>query len=94
MLYVGCVSDDTTCKNAGQFTLDGGNLNIEPLSSGPYSGIVLYQAHGDSQTVTFQGGSSSSSLNGVVYAPSAPVIIQGGSSWKFSALVCQSSALQ
>jgi hypothetical protein len=48
-------------------------------SLGVYNGIAIYQALGNTNLVTIQGGSSSS-IRGAIYAPSAPVNLGNGSS--------------
>ncbi|HXW54824.1 MAG TPA: pilus assembly protein TadG-related protein [Candidatus Cybelea sp.] len=64
--------------DAGPITLDGSGLtaNLSAPTSGADVGMLLWQAPGDSNTITLNGNTSTS-LNGIVYAPSAQVTING-----------------
>jgi Putative Flp pilus-assembly TadE/G-like len=66
--------------SGGSFNLSGGvNLTLAAPTSGTDNGILFWQAQGNAQTLTMSGGSTSS-LQGVIYAPSAPLAMSGGSS--------------
>jgi hypothetical protein len=68
------------------FLMDGAELNINanqvinlsPPATGPYAGITIYQARGNTTDLTLNGGANSS-LNGFVYAPDARVTYTGNS---------------
>lgn len=68
------------------FLMDGAELsmnanqsiNLSPPDSGPYSGIVIYQARSNTTGLTINGGSNSS-ISGFVYAPGAQVTYNGNS---------------
>jgi hypothetical protein len=68
------------------FLMDGAELsmnanqsiNLSPPDSGPYSGIVIYQARSNTTGMTINGGSNSS-ISGFVYAPGAQVTYNGNS---------------
>jgi len=64
---------------AGGSTQQGGGT---APSLGVYDGIAIYQASGDTSTLTIQGGSTSY-IGGALYAPSAPMNVGNGSSMVF-----------
>ena len=53
-------------------------VNLSPPTSGPYAGITIYQAHGNTQALTMNGGSGSV-VSGFIYAPDAPITYTGNS---------------
>jgi len=61
----------------GSFNANGaGAINLTGLSSGPYSGLVLWQDASDMNTLVFGGlgsSGSTSTFGGTIYAPSAEV---------------------
>jgi hypothetical protein len=69
---------------------NGANVNLSAPTSGTYSGVLVYQASGDTAALSVQGGSSAS-FNGNIYAPSASITLGNGSGSTFnSAIVAQS----
>ena len=64
--------------STGSFNLSGGvSLNLTAPTSGIYNGLLFWQAQGNIQPITVSGGASST-LKGIVYAPSAPLSMSGG----------------
>ncbi|MDX8527474.1 pilus assembly protein [Mesorhizobium sp. MSK_1335] len=53
-------------------------VNLSPPTSGPYAGITIFQAHGNTQALTLNGGSGSV-VNGFIYAPDAAITYAGNS---------------
>jgi Flp pilus assembly protein TadG len=53
-------------------------VKLSPPTSGPYAGITIYQAHGNTQALTLNGGSGSV-VSGFIYAPDATVTFAGNS---------------
>ncbi|TGP57424.1 pilus assembly protein [bacterium M00.F.Ca.ET.230.01.1.1] len=53
-------------------------VNLSPPTSGPYQGITIYQAHGNTQALTINGGSGSL-VSGFIYAPDAAIAYAGNS---------------
>ncbi|RWM10597.1 MAG: pilus assembly protein [Mesorhizobium sp.] len=53
-------------------------VNLSPPTSGPYAGITIYQAHGNTQALTLNGGSGSL-VSGFIYAPDAAITYTGNS---------------
>ena len=53
-------------------------VNLSPPTSGPYAGITIYQAHGNTQALTLNGGSGSV-VSGFIYAPDATITYAGNS---------------
>lgn len=76
---------------AGSYTDSGSStLNLTAPMSGAYDGILLYQNASDVQPMSISG-SSTSSLNGIVYAPGANVTLNGsGTSTFYMSLVVNS----
>ena len=53
-------------------------VNLSPPTSGPYAGITIYQARGNTQALTLNGGSGSL-VSGFIYAPDAAITYAGNS---------------
>jgi Flp pilus assembly protein TadG len=63
--------------NTGSLVMRGNaQLTVAPLTSGPYEGISIYQARGNTSTATIRGNETIAS-SGVFYMPSAQVIMWG-----------------
>ena len=72
--------------------IDSGSstLNLSAPTSGDYDGILFYQNASDVQPISISG-SSTSSINGIVYAPGANVTLNGsGTSTFYMSLVVSS----
>jgi len=80
--------------NGATMTVDNGaNPKISAPTSGTYQNVLLYQVAADTNTLNFQGGSSTS-MSGIVYAPGANVTAANGSSSSYSmSVVAQSLTL-
>jgi hypothetical protein len=77
----------------GTLTVSGqAGANLAPLAIGPYGGILLFEARGDSQAIAFSGQGQTTSLAGAVYAPAAAVEDSGASTLLIDALVSASVA--
>lgn len=74
-------------------TLTGsGNVNLSAPTSGAWNGILIFQARGDGYPVSV--GGSNANLQGVIYAPSAPVNLEGSGTGTMDAdFVAQSLSL-
>jgi hypothetical protein len=77
----------------GDTTLtESGSVNLSAPASGAQNGILIFQAHGDATGATV--GGPNMNLQGIVYAPSAPVSLQGsGTGTMDAAFVVQSLTL-
>ncbi|MDX8483216.1 pilus assembly protein TadG-related protein [Mesorhizobium sp. VK24D] len=53
-------------------------VNLSPTTTGPYAGITIFQAHGNTQALTLNGGSGSV-VRGFIYAPDATITYAGNS---------------
>ncbi|RWG79246.1 TadE/TadG family type IV pilus assembly protein [Mesorhizobium sp.] len=53
-------------------------VDLSPMTSGPYAGITIFQAHGNTQALTLNGGSGSV-VSGFIYAPDATMTYTGNS---------------
>jgi Flp pilus assembly protein TadG len=63
--------------NTGSLVMRGNaQLTIAPMNTGPYAGISIYQARGNTATATIRGSETQAS-SGVFYLPSAEVIMWG-----------------
>ena len=52
------------------------NVQLTAASTGPYTGIVIFQARDNAQTITL-GGSTMQNLTGAIYAPAALLSVAG-----------------
>ena len=69
--------------SSASFTDNGTTtLNLSAPTSGTYNGILFYQNPSDTNTLTING-SSSSSLKGIFYAPTANLVVNGSGSTDF-----------
>lgn len=67
----------------GSYNISGGaNLSLSAPTSGAYNGILFWQAQGDTQAMTVSGGSTST-VEGVIYAPSAQLNLSGNTGTNF-----------
>jgi Flp pilus assembly protein TadG len=70
-------------NSSASFTDNGTTtLNLSAPTSGAYNGILFYQNPSDTNTLTING-SSSSSLKGIFYAPTANLVLNGSGSTDF-----------
>jgi Tfp pilus assembly protein PilX len=70
----------STASQYGAFSFGSGNAtaSLVASTSGPYQGVALFQDRNNTTPVDLQGGNSGSySIDGAVYAPNAPVTLQG-----------------
>lgn len=62
-----------------QITINANELvDLSPPTSGPYAGITIFQAQGNTQSVTLNGGAGSV-VSGFIYAPDGPIFYAGNS---------------
>lgn len=60
----------------GKLTLNGATLNLSAPATGPYAGVLMYQAASDTHLADLTGascGGCSSTINGLLYFPTARV---------------------
>jgi hypothetical protein len=63
---------------SGSFTLaNGATLSLTAPTTGTYEGMLLWEASGNTNQMTFAGGTIST-LEGVIYAPSAQLSLTNG----------------
>ncbi|AZO08734.1 pilus assembly protein [Mesorhizobium sp. M3A.F.Ca.ET.080.04.2.1] len=53
-------------------------VNLSPMTTGPYAGITIYQPHGNTSALTLNGGAGSV-ISGFIYAPDATITYAGNS---------------
>jgi hypothetical protein len=71
----------------GGITLSGsGTFNLTAPTSGPYAGVVIYQARANTRAISLSG-SVVTGLGGTIYAPSALLFISGNASLNGSVVV-------
>jgi Flp pilus assembly protein TadG len=72
-------------SNGDSLSITGsGSVNLTAPTSGPYSGLLFYQNAADTSAASFTG-SSSSTLNGIFYLPSAQLTMTGSGGGTFNA---------
>jgi hypothetical protein len=73
-----------TFYDQGSATLTGsGNMNVTAPTSGTYSGVLIYQPSSDTSGVSITG-SGGDTIQGIVYAPGAPLTLTGSGSMTVS----------
>lgn len=73
-------STSSIASQYGAFIFGNGNATASLVapSSGPYAGIALFQDRSNTTEIDLQGGNSGNySIDGAIYAPSAPATLQG-----------------
>jgi hypothetical protein len=87
-------SDGVLIYDAGGGIAVSGNaaLNLSAETSGPYAGLVIFQARTDTRALNFSGNGVGG-LSGTVYAAAAQVIISGNASLQHVSLVCNTLTL-
>ena len=74
-----------TFYTKGTSTVTGsGSMDIEAPTSGTYDGVLFYQDRSDTHTVSVTG-SGSDKIQGIFYAPSAPLTLTGSGSVSIAA---------
>ena len=73
-----------TFYTLGSDTLTGsGNMNLTAPTSGTYDGMLIYQPPSDTQTMSITG-SGGDKIQGILYAPGAPLTLTGSGSLNVS----------
>jgi hypothetical protein len=62
-----------------------GNVNLTAPTTGDYAGILIFQARGNTRTMSFSGNANG--IRGTVYVPAAQVSVSGNSALTFSLIV-------
>jgi hypothetical protein len=71
-------ADYDSSKRFGQIDFSGqGVIDLSPATSGPYAGILFFQARDNTQSVAFTGQAISSFHGGLVYASAAELSLSG-----------------
>jgi hypothetical protein len=69
---------------SSSYNISGGaNLDLSAPTSGTYNGILFWQAEGNTNQFTVSGGANST-INGVIYAPSAQLNLSGNTGTSFN----------
>ena len=69
-----------TFYTEGATTLTGsGNMNLSAPTSGTYNGVLVFQARGDTDAMAVTG-SGGDKIQGILYAPAAPLTLTGSGS--------------
>jgi hypothetical protein len=78
--------------NYGGITINGnGSVTLSAATTGAYAGVVLFQSHANTRALSL-GGNAELGLTGVIYAPSAAVVVSGNAQLN-AALVAQRLSL-
>jgi hypothetical protein len=73
-----------TFYTEGATTLTGsGNMSLSAPTSGPYSGVLVFQSRSDSSAMALTG-SGGDTVQGILYAPKAPLTLTGSGSFNVS----------
>ena len=73
-----------TFYTEGSTTLTGsGNMNLTAPTSGTYNGVLVFQARSDSDAMSITG-SGGDKIQGILYAPAAPLTLTGSGSLNVS----------
>jgi hypothetical protein len=82
LLFNGCgLNAPGSCQNNGNFQLTSGNLDLEPINDGSVyaqAGLVLWQPAANTTNMNIGGGSQASSIDGLIYAPTADLTLSAG----------------
>jgi len=63
---------------AGAIDLSGtGAFHLTPPTSGPYKGLLLFQARTNASTLSLSGNGAIEGMHGTIYGPTMPVRISG-----------------
>lgn len=87
--YAACITctAGAPSNNGGSYNISGAaNLDLSAPSCstcGTYPGLLFWQAQGDTNQLTVSGGSTST-VNGVIYAPSAQLSLSGNTGTQFN----------
>jgi len=78
-----CVGED----DFGGITFSGnGSFSVSPATTGPYAGIIIYQARNNTRAIEI-GGNAIGNISGTIYAPNALLSLKGDASLGGSAIV-------
>ncbi|MDR3776764.1 MAG: pilus assembly protein TadG-related protein [Terracidiphilus sp.] len=59
----------------GGLNASNGTLNLSAPTSGTYNGLLVFAARDDSNQLTFDKGSASGTLSGIIYAPDSAMVL-------------------
>ncbi len=71
-------SDVMIYNETGQVRITGADIDLSPPSSGVYSGILFFQARGNTSEFRIVGNAQLASVVGTIYAPSSVNVVLGG----------------
>lgn len=78
----------------GSLTLSGnGAVNLAPMASGPWAGVVIFQSRTDSSTLALTGNGAGSVYGGTVYDPAGEVSLTGNGKLALGGLVAGQVAM-
>jgi hypothetical protein len=80
VLYNGCgLGAPTMCKPKGKVKFDkNATVQLSAPTSGPYAGVLIYQDRANRRDIKIAGGDkASTTLNGILYAPTARKVSLG-----------------
>ena len=85
-IYLACRTYPAPCTGAGtRFRLeDGGQFEVSSPTAGPYAGLSIFAAAGNTRSIRLLGGVD---LTGAVYAPSARLLVDSPDDVQIDALV-------
>jgi Flp pilus assembly protein TadG len=84
-------TDGNSGAKYGGINISSSGVNFSPLTSGPYSGMVIFMDRSNTGNstalISIQGGSSGAQVTGTTYAPTASLSISGSGSWNSQFIV-------
>jgi putative Flp pilus-assembly TadE/G-like protein len=85
-IHLACSGYPAPCSGRGARLLlaDGGDFQVDPPATGPYAGLSIFSAPGNTRSLQLLGGVT---LAGAVYAPSARLVVNSPDQVQVDALV-------
>jgi prepilin-type N-terminal cleavage/methylation domain-containing protein len=75
-IFIG-VPGSTATQSATLMVSGKGAVDISPMTTGTYAGVLIFQSRYDSSTLQISGNGSASTYGGAIYAPDATVDMSG-----------------
>lgn len=91
LFFIGTPNASPSMPQTAAYTVMGnGSVNISPMTTGTYSGVVIFQSRTDSNALQVAGNGASSTYGGVIYAPGANVSTFGNGGTAGSGIIAKS----
>jgi hypothetical protein len=91
LFFIGTPNAPPSPAQTAAYSVSGnGTVNLSAMSTGTYKGIVVFQSRTDASPMSISGNGSSTTYNGLVYAPDAQVSTTGNGATTSSGIVAGS----